>query len=181
MDIEPIFNALKSKDKEIRYKSLDKILDLSRSNKISWKKEFLKSVLLKSSSKNWEKRYVAMYAISRFYRRNWEFEEFKSQFLKVLRLLEDADGRVRIAARNALEHFRTNFLLFVWGEWKTNEKEIETLWTGSLFLLWEKIDAIDEEIMQMHIVQCIKLLYQHDMDAYLSKNFKKYEQVWRTG
>jgi len=179
MDVDLIFHALKSKDKKIRYKALDTILKFSRSNKTSWKKEFIESVLLKSSSKDWEDRYVVMYAISRFYRRDWKFEDFKKQFLNVLRLLEDADGRVRIAARNALEHFRTSFLLFIFGQWKTDSKQIVDLWRDSLFLLWEKIDAMGQGKMQLHLVQCIKIIYQHDMDAYLNKkDFERYEKIW---
>ncbi len=179
MNAEQLIDALKSKDKKVRYKVLDNIMKLSRSNKTTHKQEFLNLVLLKSDSKDWEERYVAMYAVSRFYRKNWDFKDFRKQFLNALRLIDDNDGRVRIAARNALEHFRTNFLLFTWGEWDTGEKEIVDLWSDSLFSLWEKIRSLEEGKMQLHFIECIKILYQHDMDAYLNKqDYKKYQQIW---
>ncbi|MBI2548789.1 hypothetical protein HYW21_05555 [Candidatus Woesearchaeota archaeon] len=179
MNAELLIGALKSKDKKVRYKVLDNIMKLSRSNKTTHKQEFLNLVLLKSDSNDWEERYVAMYAVSRFYRKNWDFKDFRKQFLNALRLIDDNDGRVRIAARNALEHFRTNFLLFTWGEWDTDEKEIVDLWSDSLFSLWEKIRSLEEGKMQLHFIECIKILYQHDMDAYLNKqDYKKYQQIW---
>lgn len=178
-DARSLINALKSKDKKTRYRTLDTIVKLSRSNKITWKREFLSLVLSKSSSDDWEERYIAMYAISRFYHRKWDIEEFKKQFLNVLKLIEDKDGRVRIVARNALEHFRTNFLWFCWGEWKTNEKELVELWKESLFSLWGKIASLEEGKLQLHLLRCIKALYQHDMEAYLSKkDFGKFQEIW---
>ncbi len=179
MGPESLINSLKSKDKKARCRALDSILKLSRSNKTKWKKEFLNLILSKSTADGWEERYIAMYAISRFYRKNWDFEEFKKQFLNVLNLTEDKDGRVRIAAKNALEHFRTSFLLFCWGEWGANEKELVELWKQSLFSLWERIDSLEEGRMQLHLIECIKILFQNDMEAYLSrKDFNKYHEIW---
>ncbi len=179
MDIEYIFNALKSKDKKIRYKALDKILEFSRSKKTTWKKEFFKSVLLKSSSKDWKERYAVMYAISRFIRKNWDFEEFKKQFLNILRLIEDIDGRVRIAVRNALEHFRTSFLFYCWGEWKVDENELLPLWKSSLFSLGEKAIRTDNGKMQAHMIQCVKILFQNDLEDCLNKSdHNKYKSLW---
>ncbi len=178
-EAELLINSLKNKDKKLRYKTLDAILHLSRSNKHKLKKEFLRLILFKSVSDDWEERYVAMYALSRFYRRNWNLQEFKEQFLNVFRLIQDSDGRVRIAARNALEHFRSNFLYFVWGEWKVDGAEVVTLWKESLYLLWEKIKATKKGKMQAYLVECIKILYQHDMDSYLDKkDFEKYSRIW---
>ena len=85
MNAEQLIDALKSKDKKVRYKVLDNIMKLSWSNKTTHKQEFLNLVLLKSDSKDWEERYVAMYAVSRFYRKNWDFEDFRKQFLNALR------------------------------------------------------------------------------------------------
>jgi hypothetical protein len=177
---ESVFDALKSKDKKIRYDALDNILKLSRSNNTSWKKEFLNSVLLKSNSTDWEERYVAMYAISRFMKKNWDFQEFKCQFLNVLQLIEDMDGRVRIAARNALEHLRTNLLFYSWGEWKVDSYEIIPLWKNALFLLGEKAILMNNGKMQAHLVQCVKTLFQNDLEESLNKSdHKRYEELWR--
>jgi len=178
---ESLINALKSKDKKIRYKTLDTILQLSHSNKSRWKDCFLNLILSKSVSEDWEDRYVAIYAISRFYQKNWDFEKFKKQFLNAVKLIEDKDGRVRIAARNALEHFRLNFLYFSWGEWKVDKKKIVELWKESLYSLWEKIDATEEDKIKVHLVECIRILCQHYMDEYLTKkDFEKYLQIWNT-
>lgn len=181
-DISPeqLIDSLKSKDKKMRYRVLDAILKLSRSNKKALKEDFLNLILLKSNAQDWEERYIAMYAISRFYKKDWDFERFRSQFLNTLNLIEDTDGRVRIAARHVLEHFRTNFLLFTWGGWDTDEQKIVELWAGSLFSLWEKIKSIEEGKMQLHLLQCIKILYQHDMDDYLNnKDYRKYKEIWK--
>jgi hypothetical protein len=179
MEVDSIFNALKSKDKKIRYRALDKILEFSRSNKTLWKKDFLNTVLLKSASKDWEERYLAMYAISRFMRKNWDFEDFKIQFLNIVLLLEDVDGRVRIAARNALEHFRTSFLFYGWGEWKVDENKLLLLWKSSLFSLGAKVINMNNGKMQAHMVQCVKILFQNDLEDCLNtSDHKKYETLW---
>ena len=178
MNPEQLLIFVKDKNKKVRHTALENITLFSRSNNVKWKKSFLELILLKSNSSDWEERYVAMYALSRFMTKNWDFEDFKKQFLNTLRLLEDSDGRVRIAARTSLEHLRMSFLLFIFGQWKTDGKELVELWKNALFETWKKIEDLGEGKMQAHLLQCSKILYQHDMDAYLNKeDFKKYEHI----
>jgi hypothetical protein len=177
---EDLFNALKSKDKKTRYFALDEIMKLSRSNKTLLKNDFLKRVLSKSSSLDWEERYVAMYAVSRFYLQNWEFDQFKMHFLNALKLNEDADGRVRVAAKNTLDHFRTSIMLLRLGIWKTNDEKIIRLWKDSLFALWEKIVPMEKGKLQLHLIECIKIFYLCGLEGYLSgKDCHKYWQTWK--
>ena len=109
-----LINRIKSKDRKARYKVLDQIMELSRSKKIKQKAELLKILNEKSFSTEWEERYVSMYGISRFMWRNGKFVDLKETYDNVLRLLEDENDRVRLAAFNALEHFRTFFTFFVY-------------------------------------------------------------------
>lgn len=88
-----IIEKIKSKDKKIRYKALDKVMELSRSNKNKQKEELLRILNGRVSSENWEERYVSMYALSRIMWKNGRFENFQRAYHDVLRLLEDKDGR----------------------------------------------------------------------------------------
>ena len=106
-----LINSIKSKDKKTRYRALDDIMKLSRSKKIKQKTELLKVLNEKSLSKEWEERYVSMYGISRFKWKCGQFKDLKEVYQNVLRLLEDGDGRVRVAAFNALDIKQKQFKL----------------------------------------------------------------------
>ena len=175
-----IINRIKSKDRKIRYKALDEIMNLSRSRKRKQKAELLKILNEKSFSKDWEERYVAMYGISRFMWRSGKFDDLRKTYYNVLRLLEDDDGRVRVAAFNAMEHFRTFFTFFVYSDYSNfNEKEIVKLWTNSLFLLWDKTKSMEKSKRQRYLMKCVDNLFRSDMEEYLSKKeYKKYNEIW---
>ena len=175
-----IINRIKRKDKKTRYKALDEIMKLSRSNKRKQKAELLKILNEKSFSDNWEERYVSMYGISRYMWRGGKFNDLKNTYQNVLRLLEDEDGRVRVAAFNSLEHFRTFFTFFVYRCYNNfNEKEIVKLWMNSLFLLWDKTKATEKGRLQRHLMKCVDALFRPDMEDYLSeKEYRKYTEIW---
>lgn len=178
--INKFIENIKSKDKKVRYKALDEIMKLSRSNKRKQKTELLKILNEKSFSKNWEERYISMYGISRYMWRKGKFEDLKQTYNNVLRLLEDEDGRVRIAAFNALEHFRGFFFSFVLGAYtKFDEKEVVKLWMGSLFLLWDKTKSMKRGKKHYHLMKCVDTLFRPDMEDYLNnKEFRKYCEIW---
>jgi hypothetical protein len=153
---------------------------LSRSRKYKQKQNLLDLVNKKSFSSNWEERYVSMYALSRYMWRSGKFEDLKETYSNVLRLLEDQDGRVGVAARNALEHFRSFFTMHAFGGYSHfNEKEIVNLWIDSLFLLWDKTKNMEEGKKQYRMMRCVKTLFRTDMEAYLTRpQLKKYDEIW---
>ena len=175
-----IVNNIKSKDKKLRYKALEGITHISRSRKIKQKIEILKILNEKSFSLRWEEKYISMYALSRFMWRGGKFKDLKQAYHNVIRLLEDNDGRVRMAAFNALVHFRSFFVMFAYGAYSDfDEKEIVKLWTDSLFLLWDKTKSIEKSKKQQYLMKCIDTLFIPDMEDYLSKkDYKKYKEIW---
>lgn len=176
-----LIENLKSKDKKIRYQVLNDIMKLSRSKKRIQKAELLKILNETSYSSNWEERYISMYALSRYMWRSGSFEEVKTAYNNVLRLLEDSDGRVRMAAKNALEHFSRWFTTYVFcgGYIHFNEKEVINLWMNSLFMLWEKTKQMDKGKRQEHMMRCVEILFRTDMDELLTPTqLKKYDEIW---
>ena len=175
-----ILDGLKSKDKKKRYKARDEIMKLSRSMKRKQKAELLNTLNEKSVSPDWEERYISMYGISRYMWRNGRFDDLGRTYANVLRLIEDDDGRVRAAARNALEHFRSFFTTFVYGSYNHfDEKKVVRLWLESLFLLWDRTKSMEEGKKQYHLIRCVDTLFRPDMEGYLTnKEYKKYREIW---
>lgn len=178
--VTTLINRIKNKDRKIRCKALDDIMMLSRSQKRKQKTELLKILNHKSFSPECEERYVSMYGVSRYMWRGGKFEDLKQTYSNVIRLLEDNDGRVRVAAFNALEHFRTFFTTFAFGaDIKFDKKEIIKLWTDSLFLLWEKIKSMEKGHRQRFLMKCVDRLFRPDMEEYLNKKeYRKYSEIW---
>ena len=176
-----LINSIRSKDKRERYKALDEIRDLSRSRKTNQKTELLKILNDKSFSDDWEDRYISMYGISRIRWRFNRFEELKKAYKNALRLLEDKDGRVRIAAFNALDRsFISFFISFEIDRLeKFDEKEVVKLWMSSLFSLWDKTKAETNYKIQYHLMRCVDTLFRPDMDCYLNdEEYVKYKEIW---
>ena len=171
---------LKSNDKKIRYKALDQIMEISRSNEINQKKELLKILHHQAKSADWNERYISMYATSRFMWGSGSFEDFKETYYSVLKLLEDEDGRVRIAAFNALEHFRGFFIAFAFGGLDHFDKnETVKLWLDSLILLWDKTKVLEEGKRQCFMMKCVDTLFRPDMEGYLNRGYyRKYMEIW---
>src|SRR3989344_4478360 len=84
-----LIEKVKSKDRKARYKALEEITKLSRSNKSRQKAELLKKLHEKASSSLWEERYFSMYAISRVMWKSGKLEDFQKSYSDVLKLLED--------------------------------------------------------------------------------------------
>ncbi|MFH1641914.1 MAG: hypothetical protein ABIC04_03360 [Nanoarchaeota archaeon] len=180
-EVLKLVNTIKSKDKKERYKALDSIMWLSRSRKAKQKAELLKILNEKSFSDDWEKKYIAMYGISRVRWRFGKFDELKKAYKNVLRLLEDSDGRVRVAALNALDrNFKGFFISFELGECeKFSKEEIVKLWMDSLFFLWDKTKTETNYKIQYHLMRCVDVLFRPDMNCYLNaKEYSKYKEVW---
>ena len=179
-EISIIIANIKSKDKKLRYLALEEIMAISRSNKKKQKAQLLNSLNEKAKSRDWEERYVSMYGISRFMWRSGTFEDFKKTYYHVLKLLEDEDGRVRIAAFYALEHFRSFFIAFVFGGLNHfHKKDIAPLWLHSLIVLWEKTKAMDNGKQQYFLMKCIDTLFRSDMEEYLNdKEHRIYIEIW---
>ena len=151
-----------------------------KTRKVKQKAELLKILNEKSFSAEWEERYISMYGISRYMWRGGKFESLKKTYHNVVRLLEDEDSRVRVAAFNALEHFRSFFIWFVYGGYPNfDEKEIVKLWMDSLFLLWDKTKSMEKSKKQYHLMKCVDTLFRPDMEEYLNnKEYKKYNEIW---
>ena len=179
-EINTLIEEIKSKDPKVRYKALEEIMKLSRSNKSKQKKELLDILHKKASSSSWEERYVSMYAISRVMWRSGKFEDFQKAYYDVLRLLEDEDGRVRMAAFNALESFRGFFVMHVYGGLNHfNKEEIVKQWITSLISLWDKTKSSEQEKQQYFLMKCVDTLFRPDMEEYLSKKERcKYMEIW---
>ena len=180
-EVNNLIERIKSIDKKVRNKALELVMKLSRSNKSKQKSEFLTILHNKAFSENWEERYISMYAISRFMWRSGKFEDFQKAYSNMLRLLEDQDGRVRIAAFNALEHFRGFFIVFAFGELNHfDKKEMIKLWLDSLILLWDKTKTINQGKQQYFMMKCVDALFRPDMEEYLNgKESKKYIEIWK--
>ncbi|HIH11116.1 TPA: hypothetical protein HA241_02925 [Candidatus Woesearchaeota archaeon] len=179
-EVNALIQRIKSNDKKVRYQALEQVMKLSRSNKRKQKAVFLSVLHEKALSEKWEERYISMYTISRFMWKNGCFDDFKETYNYVLKLLEDQDGRVRIAAFNALENFRGFFIACVYGG-LTNfpEKDIVKLWLDSLILLWDKTKSIKEGKQQYFLMKCVDTLFRPDMESYLNnKEYKKYMEIW---
>src|SRR3989344_9613370 len=132
-EVNELIETITNKERKIRYKALERIGELSRSNKREKKEELLNVLHTKAASVNWEERYVSMYAISRYMWKNDTFQEFQRAYSNVLQLLEDEDGRVRIAAFNALERFREFFIAYMYGLLSDfNRKDVIKIWFDSL-------------------------------------------------
>ncbi len=177
-EIEIVIKNIKSKDRKVRYAALEAITKLSNSKQ---KQELLTILHEKAASNPWEDRYVAMYALSRFRWRSGTFADFSKTYQQVLHLLEDEDGRVRVTAFNALEHFRGYFIAFIFGEMKQFEqKEVASLWLNSLFSLWQKTKSIKDKKKKYFMMKCIDTLYRPDMEEYLSpQDYRKYMEIWK--
>ena len=175
-----IINRIKSKDKKTRYKALDEIMKLSRSRKRKQKAELLKILNEKSFSTEWEERYVSMYGISRYMWRNGKFADLKETYYNVLRLLEDENGRVRVASFNALGHFRSFFITFAFGGYSNfDEKEVIKLWMDSLFLLWDKTKSMEKGKKRYLLIKSVDTLFRPDREGYLNnKEYRKYNEIW---
>ena len=180
IDIANIVQNIKSNDKIVRYKALDQVMDISRSNKVKHKAELLELLHQKAISTDWNERYISMYAISRFMWGLNQFEDFKKTYSYVLKLLEDEDCRVRIAAVNALENFRGLFIAYVYGGLNHfPEKDIVKLWLDSLILLWDKTKNTKQRKQQYFMMKCVDTLFRSDLEGYLNNNeYKKYMEIW---
>ena len=112
--------------------------------------------------------------------KNSKFEDFQKAYSTVLRLLEDQDGRVRIAAFNALEHFRGFFIMYVYGGLNHfNQEDIVQLWIDSLISLWDKTKDLKEIKQQYFLMKCVDTLFRPDMEGYLNKKeYQKYIGIW---
>lgn len=175
-----LLEKIKSKDKKIRYQALEEVMELSRSKKSKQKIELLKILQEKASAENWEERYIAMYALSRFMWRSGRFEDFQCAYQKVLESLEDEDGRVRIAAFNALEHFRGFFIAYVYGGLNHfNKNDLVKLWLDSLISLWDKTKGLKPGKKQYFLMRCVDTLFRPDMEGHLNnKEGRKYLEIW---
>lgn len=167
-------------DKNTRYAALDAIRKIACSRNMKQKSELLKALNEKSHSGLWEDRYVSMYGISRYMWHIGKIEDLKETYSNVVRLVADEEGRVRIAAFNALEHFRGFFVSFVYGGFgHFEEKAIVRLWMDSLFLLWDKVTSTEEGKLQQHLLKCVERLYRPDLEEYLTKKEReKYNAIW---
>ena len=179
-EVNKLIERIKSKDQKIRYKALEEITKLSRSNKSKQKTELLKKLHEKVLSEDWEERYISMYTISRFMWRSGKFEDFQKAYSNVLKLLEDSDGRVRIAAFNALEHFRGYFITYTFGEiYHFDKKEMIKSWLDSLLSLWDKTKMLKSAKKQSFMMKCVDTLFRPDMEEYLSKKeYQQYMEIW---
>lgn len=179
-DINELIERIKSKDQKVRCKALEEITKLSKSNRRKQKAEMLRILPEKASSSSWEERYVAMYALSRIRWRSGKWEDFHRAYSNALRLLEDDNGRVRIAAFNVLEHFRGYFIACTFGEMDHfDKKEMVKLWLDSLLSLWDKTKRLESGKTQSFMMKCVDTLFRPDMEEYLSKKeYQQYMEIW---
>ena len=179
-EVNELIETITNKERKIRYKALERIGELSRSNKREKKEELLNVLHTKAASVNWEERYVSMYAISRYMWKNDTFQEFQRAYSNVLQLLEDEDGRVRVAAFNALERFREFFIAYMYGMLSDfNRKDVIKIWFDSLIRQWDKAKNTEQGKKQIFMMRCVDVLFRPDMEEHLNnKEYEKYVDIW---